>query len=180
MQKVNLENLINQDIIGKKNKKKLISHSKKVREISIRICEEINKHKEVISIEDIELIEAAALLHDLKKYKNKKDKRKKHNVKCAKYIKKHGSDLLKCNENEKALICLMVRWHKGKGYKNLLNNKKQIRMIEIVRIADKISKIYKKPLEDVYSDIIWKILKLQNKRVKNAALKVFIIEVFNQ
>lgn len=51
MQKFNLENLIDQDIIGKKNKKKIISHSKKVRDISIRICEEVNKHKEVISNE---------------------------------------------------------------------------------------------------------------------------------
>jgi exopolyphosphatase/pppGpp-phosphohydrolase len=127
-----------------------------------------------ITKKDSSLIESAALLHDVEKV-FLKDYDEDHHKKGAKYIK--TSDFLDCKKHEKKLIYLMVRWHKGDSYINKDYSKKQIRMIEIVRAADKISKIYKKSIEDCAYSIIKDISCLQKKKVKKAAAVVLLERV---
>ena len=139
---------------------KLVDHSKKVKDISMMICEKID-----IEENEKKIIVAAALLHDIKKHVGDN-----HNKVGAKYIEKNLKDFYPCNEKEKKIIKCIVKHHKGSKYLRKNCSDERIRMIEIVRISDKISKIYKGKVNE--EEIIKKIKKLHDKKVKSAATEV--------
>lgn len=147
---------------------KLLTHSEKVYDIALDICGSMNS----VANEDIRLIKVATLLHDICKYEED------HNKVGAKFLEDNLEALDKENtytKEEKRLICLMVRWHKSKKYRYLFYSDKEIMMIEIIRSADKIAKLYKKKkykLEEVYKKVKAKLELLQNENVKKGALEV--------
>lgn len=125
-------------------KRKFPKHIEKVQEISLLLSD-------IVELNDDErrLVSLGAILHDIGKSKNKsvkkfikKQGKCKHNVSGAKYLKtKFFSDDI--SNEEKEIICNMVRYHRGK-FKDVPAKHKKL--VAIVRLADKISKVYK--LED--------------------------------
>ena len=134
------------------NRKK---HTKKVIELASTLCimQNINETGQY-------LVELGALLHDVGKclkseYKNSYNeeckkkfgngKKIKHNHKGAFIAEKILDDLnLDIESNDKKLIVNMVLYHCGEyddEFSNLQKDEK--RLIAIVRMADKISKVYK-------------------------------------
>lgn len=153
-------------------KRKLVTHSEIVREVAIELCDALN-----INGNDRDLIGTAAYLHDIKKYK-KGEKKPYHNESGAMYVAKNCDrffDYIDEDEEELELICLMIKWHKGKGYKERKYSSKQILMIEVVRAADKISKLYKskKSFAKTCESIEKKLEKLMDKEVKKHAMDIF-------
>jgi len=144
----------------------ILEHSKKVKEIALEISEQLG-----ISPRNKQLIEKAALLHDIEKLKKKDDD---HNKRGAVFAYENRNKLLSdCNEDEVKLICLMIRAHKGK-YRHCIEKitENQLQLMEVVRAADKISKIYKKELKKVINDIEEGIDNLNNQNVKEVATEV--------
>ncbi len=164
------KNKIKDDIYNKKLNR-LLNHSVKVKEIALEIACILK-----IPEEQIRLIEIASMLHDIEKY-NGGEKIDNHHKIGADYVKGYLSKncFKDLNKEDKKLICLMIRHHKGK-YKNKSLNDYDILMIEIVRAADKIAKIYKK--ENFKVKTIIKIMnsinKLKDENVKSAAVKILL------
>ncbi|MCQ4921571.1 HD domain-containing protein [Tissierella carlieri] len=155
---------------------KLLRHSKKVRKISLKISETLG-----VSDRDKKLIGIAALLHDIEKPK------KKHNEKGAEFIKKKAKKyyekndkyFLGCTDEEIELISLMIKYHKKEGYMDRELNDRELKMTEIVRIADKIAKLYKKKniktkkkINETKSEVKDEINKLINEEVKEEAKNI--------
>lgn len=130
----------------------LINHSKDACKIAVILCSRLNN----ITEKEKELIKIAALVHDIKKWTGFR-----HN--------RYGADYILENFNysteENKLIALMVRWHKENGYQKFLLGKK-LKMVEIVRISDKISKLYK-----VEKDVLDKEYIIVTKKVESLVLK---------
>lgn len=132
----------------------------------------------IVSLQSLNImkqkIKIAALLHDINKGNGKKDD-KNHHKTGAKYIKKRAKKykcILGCSKKEIKMISLMIRYHKGKTkYDNLVITKKELQMIEVVRIADKIAKLYKGNYSQY--DFEKDRNKLKNKKVKEIADEVF-------
>lgn len=139
----------------------LINHSKDARKTALELCSKLNN----ITESDKRLIEIAALVHDIKKWTGFK-----HNRNGSDYILEEFNYGYKENK----LIALMVMWHKENGYEKILKGKK-LKMVEIVRVADKISKLYKvdeNKLDSEYIIARGKVDRLVSKDVKREAYKI--------
>lgn len=140
---------IYEDEILKCYNKKQKKHIRKVREISILLCNIAG-----IEDEDLQIVELGALLHDIGKSDNFKkakyennfacyiDTNEKHNKTGAKYVDKIKA-LDNLSAEDKKIIKKIIRYHRGKKIYKKNFNKKDKRLIAIVRLADKIAKIYK-------------------------------------
>lgn len=139
----------------------LIKHCMDVEKIASIFCNRLNN----ISKEDKELIKVAAILHDIRKWTGPR-----HNLRGAEYILEEFNNYNK----DKEIISLMVRWHKENGYDKTLKGRK-LRMVEIVRVSDKIAKLYKINkinIENEYIIAKGKIESLISKDVKREAYKI--------
>lgn len=129
--------------------KKQKKHVLKVEEISLMLCDiaDVNDEK------DRQAVSLAALLHDV-------GKSKKHNKVAADFVL--GKSFLKKNSflSKKIVIAHMIQYHRGNSnYKELEPEVRKL--ISIVRLADKISKVYKikktkkiaKTLDETMEDI---------------------------
>lgn len=106
-----------------KQSKKLIQHSKRV----LKTCKYMLKQ---LNIDDYSLIYKSAIFHDIAKMKYKKD----HNKKAQMVLKS-----LFYTDEDLNKICEIIKYHKGR-----FNPPKNILICSsILRIADKIDKIYK-------------------------------------
>lgn len=134
-----------------KGKKKLWKHINKVQKLSLLICDIADTSKT-----DRRLVKLGALLHDIGKCKfiktaigNDYDK-DKHHIYGEEFLKYSERFLEKpffkktdISSEDKKLICMMVRYHKGSlDYRKYITPREK-RLIAIVRMADKISKVYK-------------------------------------
>ena len=162
----------------------IVNHSMKVRDISLKIAEKVKLDDR----KDIKLIEIAALLHDIEKPKKNHHKKGSDYImkKAKKYDEKKDGKFLDCGDDEIKLIALIIRHHKGEveEYNTKCENKeiteKDLRMIEIVRISDKISKLYKEKniknkdkIEKTKTKIQEEINSLIDEGVKEKATNIF-------
>lgn len=165
----NIENILKNSLEydSKVETEKILEHSRKVNEIALEISDKLN-----LSHDDKNIISIGALLHDSRKLTGNK-----HNELGAKYIDTLGAEELNCSEEDKERIKITIIWHKGDGPKYLKKNysKRDIRLLEIIRAADKTAKLYKKlesPLNERFDVATKKINDLTDVEVKTVALEI--------
>ncbi|NEU06631.1 MULTISPECIES: HD domain-containing protein [Clostridium] len=158
--------------LGEKDAEELVEHSKKVKEISLIIFDELGmdeKYKDIVGI--------SALLHDIQKHTGDE-----HNKVGAKYLEENMDKILNCDDKAKELIILAVRWHKGSKYTEEIKDENYLKVVETVRAADKIAKLFKdnnSTLDENKLEAKSKIDELQNSDIKEASYKL-IDEYYNK
>lgn len=121
---------------GEDNCEGIKAHVIAVEKIAILLCMLFD-----VGENDTYTIRLGAILHDIRRHKEK------HNKKGAEYFKNKFSEF-DISDDEKKAIEYMIRYHKAKPKKlNKIISDKQyepyIQKISIVALADKISKVYK-------------------------------------
>ncbi|WP_034440069.1 HD domain-containing protein [Clostridium ihumii] len=163
------ENLLN--VVRYENEEdveSLIEHSEIVEKISKEIYDQVCAKNDK-NQDELDIIICGALLHDVKKHvgkKHNKDGKEFLEVNINKYIEFDKGDEFKRNK-----ILEIVEFHKGSVKKYKDKSETSIKLIEIVRAADKISKLYKDKkfkLDKIKASID----ELNNEEVKKVAVKV--------